>query len=132
MRPSHAESDISSFRPGQPGLAETINYADSFSTCTTRVANYTCPQPNYETTMGNGIVNKYPSCASQLNILTGAMSYNQLHCYPDISYLSGLQFVNSVWGACLDSSDGGCFAEIFDPWTRPCSDKRIQRALLQP
>ena len=48
MRPSYAEFDISSFRLGQPGLAETINYADSFSNCTTRMANYACPRPNYE------------------------------------------------------------------------------------
>ena len=112
---SYAESDVSSFRLNQPGLPYTINYADFFSNCTTRAANYTYPRPSCEIELGDSIVNQYPSCVSQINLLSQSMNYDQLHCYPYISYPSGLQAVNSAWATCVDSSDGGYFAEIFDP-----------------
>lgn len=112
---SYAESDISSFRLNQPGLAHTIDYADLFSNCTTRAANYTYPRPSCEIELGDSIVNEYPSCVSQINLLSQSMNYDQIHCYPYISYPSGLQAVNPAWATCVDSSDGGYFAEIFDP-----------------
>lgn len=112
---SYAESDVSSFRLNQPGLPHTIDYADLFSNCTARAANYTYPRPSCEIELGDSIVNEYPSCVSQINLLSQSMNYDQIHCYPYISYPSGLQAVNPAWATCVDSSDGGYFAEIFDP-----------------
>lgn len=112
---SYAESDVSSFRLNLPGQPHTIDYADLFSNCTTRAANYTYPRPSCEIELGDSIVNEYPSCVSQINILSESMNYDQIHCYPYISYPSGLQAVNPAWATCVDSSDGGYFAEIFDP-----------------
>ena len=112
---SYAASDISTFRLNQPGQPHTIDYADFFSNCTTRAANYTYPRPSCEIELGDSIVHQYPSCVSQINRLSQSMNYDQIHCYPYFSYPSGLQAVNPAWATCVDSSDGGYFAEIFDP-----------------
>ena len=112
---SYAESDILTFRLNQPGLPHTIDYADFFSNCTTRAANYTYPRPSCEIELGDEIVNEYPSCVSQINLLSQSMNYDQIHCYPYFSYPSGSQAVNPAWATCVDSSGGGYFAEIFDP-----------------
>ena len=41
--------------------------------------------------------------------------FNQVHCYPYLSYPTGLQSVNPAWASCDSNACGGHLAAVFDP-----------------
>lgn len=89
-----------------------LDYADLFSNCTARAADYSYPQPACASSI-NWIDS--PSCSSQVYSLASLVDFDQLHCYPYLNYPSGLQAVNPAWSTCVDTRFGGHFASIFDP-----------------
>ena len=109
MTLSYEPSDISTFDDGHQG---TLDYANLFSNCTTRAADYSYPQPACESST-NWLDS--PSCNSQIDSLASLDSFDQLHCYPYLDYPSGLQAVDPAWSTCVDTNYGGHFASVFDP-----------------
>lgn len=89
-----------------------LNYADLFSNCTARAADYSYPQPACASSI-NWIDS--PSCSSQVYSLASLVDFDQLHCYPYLDYPSGLQAVIPAWSTCVDTNFGGHFASVFDP-----------------
>lgn len=102
-------SDISSFN-GNAGTR--LDYADLFSNCTARAADYSYTDPTCISSI-NWIDS--PSCSSQEDLLASLERFDILHCYPYLDYPSGLQAVNPAWSTCVDTNYGGHFASVFDP-----------------
>lgn len=103
---SYDPSEISTFDE-EASTSGSITYADLFSNCTARAANYTYPQPD--------CTNLSPSCISQDNSVASLVSFDQLHCYPYLNYPNGLQAANPAWFTYVDTNIEGHFASVFDP-----------------
>lgn len=98
--PTHARltlpyliSDVSTWKDS--GIdAGPINLANLFSncTCTSRSPDYRYPQWD---------LSKY--------------KYDQIHCYPELSYPLGLQTAEFAWASCSDPAFDGSVPRIFDP-----------------
>ena len=102
-------SEISTFGDGATGQ---LDYANLFSNCTARAADYSYPQAACASNI-NWLDS--PSCKSQVASLASLFEFDEVHCYPYLNYPSGLQAVDPAWSTCVDTNFGGHFASVFDP-----------------
>lgn len=110
----YAPSEVRSYHPDSDAeeRLEPINYADLWSNCTSRAADYTAPLLDCFTKKG---FSTDAACMSQQYEIYASESALQRQCYPLLSYPGGLHTVNKAWATCHSSSWGPNDNPLFDP-----------------
>lgn len=95
-------------------MGQSLNYADLFSNCTSTTVDTSIGAggPPCET---QGLsIETASACESQINAVGSSYAFNQIHCYPELSFPPGLQSMDPAWARCDSDPYGGHFAFVFD------------------
>lgn len=113
---AYAPSVVKSFgHYGEDTIAEPIDYADLWSNCTSREANYSMPLPDCQNRMTQIGTHTDHSCEAEVSKVFSVDDEEVLHCYPRIAYPAGLETVNRAWENCTSTMEAHFTAMLFDP-----------------
>ena len=106
-------SEVQSYLPGGLSKVAPIDYAQLWSNCTTKHPSDTVSQP--PSCLDITVSEELSKCQATWSQFEASQDNQDAHCYPQLSYPTGLQKVNTAWASCADAKTVGHPTPLFDP-----------------